>query len=306
MHIWQGTDSLTVPIPASTLAIGSFDGVHQGHCTLISAAVKNAQYFGRPSIVFTFDRHPAEFISPDTFPGYLTTPQQRMDLISDLGVDHLVIAHFNWNFRETDPETFLRDTLVNQLGAQAIYVGEDFRFGKNQAGDIAYLQEAQERMGFKLNTVSLVQINGEKAASRHIRQLLMQGDIVGANKILGHRYSLSGIVDEGQHIGRTIGYPTANLRLGFPQVTPADGIYATWAHWQGGKWKGATSIGKRPTVKGKTRTIETYLMGFSGNLYGAPLDVEFVERIREERKFSSLDELKKQIALDVLAVEERL
>lgn len=317
MRIWEGLESIDTPLEASTVAIGMFDGVHIGHQALIAAAVEDGRVHRRPSVVFTFDRHPAEQIAPDRFPGYLTTPEQRRRLIAALGPDHLVIARFDERFRQLSPEGFLRFVLVGILGAEAVFVGEDFRFGCNQAGDVAYLREAQARWDFALEVIPPVLVNGEKASSTRTRTLLRAGDIPGVEAILGHPYRLVGTVIEGERLGRRLGYPTANLRLSIPQVVPSDGIYAVWVEipsalarsaTQDGRrrYKGACSIGMRPTVGGTTRTIEVYLLDFSGDLYGETLEMEFVARLRDELKFDSLEALVEQMRRDVSQVERML
>lgn len=306
MKVWQGLDSITTPFPASSVAIGTFDGLHQGHQALIAAAVADARAQDRAAVVFTFDRHPAELTAPDRVPGYLTTPKQRVEILSALGVDDLVIARFDERFRELSPESFLRFVVYGILGARAIFVGEGFRFGRNQEGDTDYLRAAQERYGFALTVLEPVLVDGERASSTRVRQCLRAGDIEGAQRILGHPYVLSGIVVEGERLGRQLGFPTANLRLTQAQVVPADGVYAVWAEWRGRRWKGACSIGVRPTVGGTERTIEVYLLDFSGDLYGETLDVEFVARLREEMQFPSLEALVEQIVRDVAQVEAML
>lgn len=305
MQVWEGLESIYTPFPAVSAAIGTFDGVHCGHQALIRAAVADARAHDRAAVVFTFDRHPAELIAPDKLPGYLTTLEQKKGLLAALGADHLVITRFDERFRELSPEAFLRFVLAGVLGAQAVFVGEDFRFGRNQAGDTAYLQEAQARCGFALTVLEPVLVGGEKASSTRIRHLLRVGDLAGAQAVLGHPYVLSGVVVEGKRLGRMLGFPTANLEPTVPQVVPADGIYAVWADISS-TYKGACSIGMRPTVGGTRRTIETYLLDFSGDLYGKTLDITFVARLRDELKFDSLDALTAQMARDVAQAEEIL
>jgi riboflavin kinase/FMN adenylyltransferase len=299
MRTWQGLETVTTPFPTSTVAIGRFDGVHRGHQALISRAVEDAHTHGRPAVVFTFDRHPAELIAPDRAPGYLSTPEQRAELIASLGADHLVVAHFDERFRELSPEAFMHFVLSGILGAKSVFVGADFRFGHDQSGDVNSLREAEERLGFKTTVLEPILVNGKKAASSDIRDLLRDGELQAALEMLGHAYTLTGRVVEGQKLGRTLGYPTANLQLEINQVVPEDGIYAVWVHYTGQRYKGACSIGMRPTVGGTERTIETFILDFNADLYGRRLDIEFMSRLRDELKFDSLEALVEQIALDV-------
>jgi riboflavin kinase/FMN adenylyltransferase len=306
MRTWHGLETVIAPFPASTVAIGRFDGVHLGHQALISRAVHDAHNHGRPAVVFTFDRHPAELIAPDRAPGYLSTPEQRAELIASLGADHLVVAHFDERFRELSPEAFMHFVLSGILGARSVFVGADFHFGHDQSGNIDSLRAAEERLVFQTTVLEPILVHGEKAASSQIRDLLRDGELRAALEMLGHGYTLTGIVVEGQKLGRTLGYPTANLQLEITQVVPKDGIYAGWVTYEGRRFKGACSIGVRPTVGGTERTIETYILDFSGDLYGKRLDIELVVRLRDELKFDSLEALVDQIALDVEEVRRLL
>jgi riboflavin kinase/FMN adenylyltransferase len=299
VRIWEGLESIGAPFGESSVAIGMFDGVHVGHQALIHACVADARAHARPSVVFTFDRHPAELIAPDHVPGYLTTPTQRAELIRALGPDHLVIARFDTALRALSPESFVQHILKDLLGAKALMVGKDFRFGRNQAGDVAFLRTAQKRFGFTTTVLEPVRVHGEKASSTRIRQLLRSGDLPGAQAALGHPYVLAGTVVEGEKLGRRLGYPTVNLKLTVAQVLPADGVYAVWVQWPGQKHKGACSIGTRPTVDGKRLVVETYLLDFDSDLYGATISLEFVARLRDQIRFDTLDALAIQMARDV-------
>jgi riboflavin kinase/FMN adenylyltransferase len=306
MNLWQGLESITTPLPASSVAIGTFDGLHRGHQALISACVADAHAHGRLAVVFTFDRHPAEIIAPDRVPGYLAPPEQRMEIIRSLGADELVIARFTPRFRQLSPESFLRFVVSGILGAEAVFVGEDFRFGCNQEGNVAYLREAQERLCFRLEVLESVRVGSERVSSSQIRQLLQGGHLGKALEMLGHPYVLSATVVEGEKLGRKLGFPTANLQPVLAQVIPADGVYAVWVEWGGRRWKGACSIGLRPTVGGTQRTIEIYLLDFFGELYGERVSVEFVTRLRDEMKFDTLEALVQQIKRDVEQVQQVL
>jgi len=299
MRIWRGLESVAAPFEASTLAIGVFDGIHAGHQALIRSGVQDAHQNGRPSVVLTFDRHPSELLAPDKVPGYLTTESQRARLFEALGVDDLLIARFDERFREISPEAFLRFVVCGIIGARAVYVGFDFRFGKNQEGDTKYLRSAPVRCDFEVHVTDPVLVDGEKASSSRIRELLREGDVERASRILGRPYALVGIVVEGQKLGRTLGFPTANLEPAAKVVVPADGIYAVRVIRGPNRHMGACSIGIRPTIGGTARTVEAYLMDFSDDLYGEELEVEFVARLREERKFDSLAAMVQQIGRDV-------
>ncbi len=306
MQIWHGLDKITEQFPACTLAIGMFDGVHVGHQALIRAAVADARKHKRAAAVLTFDRHPMELIAPERAPGYLSTLPQREQLFRGLGVDHLVIARFDQRFRDLSPETFLRFVVKAVMAADAVFVGFDFRFGCEHAGDVAYLKESSKRLDLEVNVLDPIQVDGEKASSSRIRALLKDGQLNAALSVLGHSYVLRGIVVEGQKLGRKLGFPTANIAFERIQVIPKEGIYATWVDVGERRYKGACSIGLRPTVDGKNRTVEVYLLDFEGDLYGKTLDVAFMARLRDEAKYDSLEALVEQIGRDVEEVRSIL
>jgi riboflavin kinase/FMN adenylyltransferase len=300
MKLFEGLETLTEPLTSSTVAIGTFDGIHVGHQAIIRAATRDAGENGRTSLVFTFDRHPADLLAPGRAPDYLTTPQQRNLYVAELGVDGLVVAAFDWALAELSPDAFVERILISQLGAKAVVVGENFSFGKNRSGNVTYLTEAQERFGFELRTLDPIIVAGLPASSTRVRELLRAGAIQEAEHVLGHAYRLAGTVVEGQKLGRKLGYPTANLALNCRQVVPQDGIYAVRARLDDGcVVDGACSIGVRPTIPGAGHSIETFLLDFDGDLYGRSMEIRFVRRLRDELKFDSLDALKTQMAGDV-------
>ena len=299
MKVWTGIESISAPVGPLSVAVGTFDGVHVGHQTLIAAAVRDARSHERASAVFTFDRRPMDVIAPERAQGYLTTPAQRERAIAALGVDHLVVARFDTRLRETAPDGFVRDTLAGRLGARTVMVGEGFRFGRDQSGGVRVLRERGRDAGIDVVVLRPVMVGGQKASSSRARELVLAGNVAEAARVLGRPFALVGTVIEGDRIGRTLGYPTANLRVDFPQVIPAYGIYAVRVAHSGGTWPGAASIGIRPTIGGRERRIEAYLMDFDGDLYGQVLEVSFIERLRDELRFDSLEALVTQMGRDV-------
>lgn len=303
LPVFEGLETIPQAFPESTVAIGAFDGIHVGHQAIIRAAVADAHTHKRPALVFTFDRHPADLLRPERAPDYLTTPRQRNRLIAALDVDALVVARFDTALSQLSPETFLRTILKDLLGAKAIVVGRDFRFGKERAGDVAYLERVQAEFGFTLHPLAPVLIGNSPASSTRIRELLQNAEIEEAETVLGHPYLLAGRVVTGQKLGRTLGFPTANLERTGRQVVPKDGIYAVQAHLQDGRIVGgACSIGNRPTIDGAGRSIETYLLDFDADLYGQEMELRFVRYLRQEAKFDSLEALKAQMAADIAQV----
>ena len=300
MKVFDGIDTLPKPFATSTVAIGTFDGIHIGHQEIIRTAVRDARSHGRTALVFTFDRHPADLLAPDRAPLYITTPSQRSRLIAGLGADGLVIARFDAALAQLSPDAFVEMIVKLQLGAKAIVVGSNFCFGKGRAGDVHYLTAAQARFDFTLHTLNPISVGNEPASSTRVREYLRSGDIAAAETVLGHPFWLEGTVVAGRRLGRTLGYPTANLNLSCRQVVPADGIYAVTATLGDGRTVGgACSIGNRPTVDGAGHAIETYLLDFDEDIYGRTMELRFIELLRPEEKFDSLEALQVQMGRDV-------
>ncbi|MCL6475381.1 MAG: bifunctional riboflavin kinase/FAD synthetase [Firmicutes bacterium] len=291
---------------ASVVTIGVFDGVHQGHRAIISAAVQRAHQLSIPAVAVTFDRHPQEAIRPEKSPPYLTTLTSRLRLLQENGVQHVLLMRFDRHLAMLQPDEFVRFVLHERLNARHIVVGRDFRFGYRRMGNVDYLREVQCRFGFEVEAVPDVLYRDERISSSRIRQSLLEGEVREASAMLGRAYVLEGVVVRGQRLGRKLGYPTVNLQPLAPQVVPRDGIYAgRLLHVRTGNvYTAAISVGVRPTVDGKNRTVEAYLLGFSGSLYGEEVHLAFFHRLRDERKFESLQALKEQMDRDVKQVAE--
>ena len=300
MILCEGLDRLQEPFAASTVAIGTFDGIHIGHQAIIRTAVADAAANRRTSVVFTFDRHPAELLAPERAPAYLTTPAQRNRIVAALGVDALVVAVFDRALAELSAGAFVDRILREKLGARTVVVGHNFSFGKDRSGDSRYLEASQGRYGYTLQALDPILVHGRPASSTRVRELLRAGDVAEAETVLGHPYWLAGIVVQGRRLGRQLGYPTANLEPECRQLIPLDGIYAVRVRLEDGRvFGGACSIGERPTIEGAGRSIETYLLDFDEDLYGRNLEIRFVARLRGEEKLDSLEALKARIAADV-------
>ncbi|MCS6831557.1 MAG: bifunctional riboflavin kinase/FAD synthetase [Armatimonadota bacterium] len=298
------SDSRSLSLRASVVTIGSFDGVHRGHQAIVRVAVQRAQELGIPAVAITFDRHPQESVQPDNAPAYLTTLTSRLRLLLENGVQDVLVLRFDREFATLHPEAFLQSVLQRRLNARRIVVGRDFRFGHQRMGSVEYLQAVQARFGFEVEAVPDVLYRGERISSSRIRQALLEGEVQEASAMLGRAYALEGVVVRGQQIGRKLGYPTVNLSLHAPQLVPRDGIYAgRLLHERTGNlYTAAISVGVRPTVDGTGRTIEAYLLGFSGSLYGEQVHLAFFHRLRDERKFETLHALKAQMDRDVQQV----
>jgi riboflavin kinase/FMN adenylyltransferase len=290
-------------LPPLALAIGVFDGVHRGHQTLLAAAQEEAQATDSTPAALTFDPHPAVVFAPSRVPLLLSSLKDRAMLLHRYGADEVLVVHFDRAFAALMPEEFIRSVLMERLHVRAVIVGDDFRFGCDRKGDVAYLQKAGERYGFAVRSIAPVFVNGVPARSTAIRQMLMGGQVEEAARLLGRPYALAGQVVQGRRLGRTLGYPTANLATAPGILVPAAAIYAGHALLESGeRIPAAISIGTNPTVTPESvaATVEAYLMGgFDRDLYGQRLSVEFVSYLRPTMKFDSLQALVQQMGRDV-------
>lgn len=275
------------------LALGVFDGVHAGHQAVIAEAVKAARESGGKAFLVTFSPHPIRVIAPEKAPtSLLATLDEKAEIVKALGVDGLLVIRFDTEFAKTGAEEFVREICAGNVAT--IAVGVDWRFGSKRAGDVEMLRRMGGELGFNLIAVPPVMWDGERISSTRIRQAIRDANFEAVEKMLGRPYEVSGTVIEGRKLGRELGFPTANLRLGDQQL-PGDGV---WAVEVDGSMKGVANLGVRPTVGGGERLLEVHVFGFSGDLYGKPLRVRFVKFIRSERKFASLEELREQIGKD--------
>jgi riboflavin kinase/FMN adenylyltransferase len=270
------------------VAIGTFDGVHLGHREVIRGM----------DTVLTFDPHPLSVIAPHALPKLLQTFPLKRDLVAGLGVQELIVIPFDRSFAEQDCEQFVKDVLIGRLGASHVSVGENFRFGKGAKGDADFLRSHDE---FETRVVPLVEVAGETVSSSHIRGLVAAGDVKGASEFLGGPFLFEGEVVHGDKRGRALGMPTANLVPDDRYQVPGHGVYAGWAHGH----PAAINVGVRPTFRtGRGLLIEAYLLDFDGDLYGETLRVAFLERLRGEKRFDSVDALVEQMGRDVERARE--
>jgi riboflavin kinase/FMN adenylyltransferase len=275
------------------LAVGEFDGVHAGHREVIRGS----------DAVLTFEPHPRTVVAPQAAPKLLTTLEQKTDLIAALGVDELIVVPFDGARAAQTAQAFIDEELVARLGATQVSVGENFRFGNKAKGDAALLQA---QTAFSTRVVELVEIDGEIVSSTHIRGLIATGAVADAARLLGAPFGMRGIVAHGDKRGRTLGFPTANLVPDPAHAVPDHGIYACRAAVPGvGEWTAAVSVGVRPTfVTGRGLLVEAFILDFDGDLYGQELRLDFVERIRGEKRFESVDTLVEQMHRDVADIRQ--
>ena len=282
----------------SVLTIGVFDGVHRGHQRLIAKVVAEANANGAAAGVLTFRNHPDSVLNPNFRPHYITSVAERTRLMEGLGVDFVVPVTFDREVAGLRARKFTK-LLSSNLRMRGLVVGPDFAMGYKREGNVETLSTLGAELGFSVSVVDLLSDGGDAVHSTSIRKALVDGNVKDVAKKLGRNFSISGTVVTGDKRGRTLGFPTANIEVGPNMVVPGNGIYATLAFVDGERHMAATSIGTRPTFDGKGRTIEAFLLEFDSNLYNRQLRLEFVQRLRDELKFDSVDALLEQMELDV-------
>ena len=273
--------------------IGFFDGVHCGHRFLISQVLKQAREEGLQSMVITMDCHPKTIVKTDYVPCLLTTTEERVSLLKKCGIDHVELLSFDHKMARMDAPTFMREILRDRLNISTLVMGYDHRFGHGGGEHEEYIRWGEE---CGIRVIIAKRFEQHYASSSEIRRLLTEGNVRDAAKLLNHPYVLTGTVESGHQVGRTLGFPTANLNIAENKLIPATGVYAVIT----GLGHGIMNIGRRPTLNNGTNiSVEVHIFDYSGDLYGRELHLSFIERIREERKFASLEELKAQIQEDI-------
>jgi riboflavin kinase / FMN adenylyltransferase len=290
----------------SVVCIGAFDGLHIGHRALVGHAVARARALGVPAVALSFEPLPREFFAGGASPPRLQLPRMKLGELRRLGIDRVGLLRFNTALAGLSPEDFVQRLLIARLQAREVWVGPDFRFGRARTGNFALLQRMGAELGFVAETIAPVELDGAPVSSTRIRAALQGGDFANAARLLGKPYSIAGRVVHGKQLGRTLGYPTANLR--FANKTPAlRGIYATWVHGVTAQpWPSVSSFGTRPTVDGKEPLLEAHLFDFDGDLYGKLIEIEFVARLRDEEKFPDLPTLVVQMDRDAAQARQIL
>jgi riboflavin kinase/FMN adenylyltransferase len=281
------------------LTLGVFDGLHLGHQLIISRVVERARAIGAVPTVLTFDPHPRAVLHPESAPPLLQTFDQKVEAFSVLGVEQAIVVRFTPEFARVRAEEFLRDVVRERLQAREVYLGRGFAFGRGREGDIDLLRRVSGELGFFADEVPEVRLRGQRISSSRIRELLAEGRVNLARRMLGRPYGVEGRVVRGHERGRTIGFPTANLRPA-NRVIPRGGVYVTATLIDGAWRRSVTNVGVRPTFEKEAEpSVETFVMDWSGDLYGDVVRVRFLHRLRDERRFSGVEELKQQIDADV-------
>ncbi|MBI1278019.1 MAG: bifunctional riboflavin kinase/FAD synthetase [Anaerolineaceae bacterium] len=284
---------------SSIVTIGVFDGVHKGHQYLIQRLVEEAHENGRLAVALTFFPHPDIVLRGLQGRYYLTTPEQKAELLTELGVDCVVTHPFNDAVRQVRAADFV-DELVSHLRMSALWVGSDFAMGYKREGNVPFLRDQGTQKGFTVHEIDLIEAQGGIISSTHIREAVQNGEMEQAKSWLNRPYSVIGEVVHGEKRGRQIGFPTANTAVWDEQVLPANGIYAGWARLGNERFMAMTNVGVRPTFDGKNITVEPYLLDFNRDIYGQQLEVSFEKRLRPEAKFTNLQDLIDQIGRDVV------
>lgn len=301
----RGIENLNPEHQPCVVTIGNFDGVHLGHRHVISTLLEHSQQLALKSTVITFEPLAKEFFRPDSVER-LTTIEQRAELLMQLGVDQVLCIDFNAEFAAYSPQDFVQDVLIDGLGVKHLSVGDDFKFGKDRAGDFELLRKMGRRHGFSVTAHDTYLIDGQRVSSGRIRVALANNNFDLAATLLGRPYTISGVIARGQQLGRTINYPTANIVLP-PMRLPLKGVFAVKVSLADGqKLSGVANLGTRPTVDGKENRLEVHIFDFDQDIYGQKLVVGFVQKIRDELKFDSFDDLKEQIYKDAERASEIL
>lgn len=298
MKVYYSLSEFTL-LPNGVVTSGTFDGVHLGHQKILNRVREVSKTIGGESVILTFHPHPRMVISGVNDLKLLSTVDEKIALIEQSGIDHLVIIPFTREFSELSSEEFINRILVEKIGTKKLVIGYDHRFGKNREGGFDYLKANATRYGFSIEEIPRQDIEHLTVSSSRIRHSLLTGDVNLAKEFLGRPYSLSGTVVKGKQLGRTIGYPTANIQV--PEeykLIPANGVYAVRVQYKEQFFGGMLNIGTRPTVDGTYRTTEVNIFDFDREIYGEKLTVLFEEKLRNEVKFNGLEELKAQLAAD--------
>jgi len=299
MRVIRHLARLPERLGGAVVTLGNFDGVHLGHQAILRAAVDRAGTLGGQAVALTFEPHPLAVLAPERAPPIIQPPHDRLVLLRELGIDVTVVQRFTHAFAALDPEAFVRDFLLRHVDVRHVVVGYNVNFGRDRAGSGETLRELGARCGFGVDVIGPVAVGVEQVSSTRLRELLGQGDMRGARRLLGRPYAMRGRVVVGDRRGRALGFPTANLHLRPGLLLPPDGVYAVAVEVDGTVRAGVLNIGLRPTFGGRRRTVEAHLLDFTGDLYRRWLAVRVIERLRGEAAFRGPDALRAAIAADV-------
>ncbi len=305
MRIIRGVKNLHEHFRNPVLTLGNFDGVHLGHQAIFKKVVERAREISGTAVAFTFEPHPLKVLAPERSPLLLNTFHGKMKLLEEAGIEIVICANFTRSFADQNPEDFAREILHEKIGVREVYVGYDYAFGKGREGSIESLKRMGQTYGFGVGVIDAVQVDGVVVSSSVIRDLISSCRVEGAAKLLGRHYTIEGEVVHGAQRGQKLGFPTANLSTA-NELVPGYGVYAVLAVIDGHPYKGVASIGVRPTFDSGPASVEVYLFGFQGDLYGKQMEVSFIKHLRGEEKFADAESLVRQIRKDVEAAKQAL
>jgi riboflavin kinase/FMN adenylyltransferase len=308
MELIRNIEEIREPYKNAVITIGNFDGVHIGHQALFHEVIEKAESLKGTSVAMTFEPHPIRVLKQNGTPPLITLYEQKLELISRSGIDVLICAPFTREFASITAQEFVEDILVSRIGTKAVVVGGDYSFGKNREGNIEVLKNYAQQLGFEVIVADWIQKPGngaDRISSTRIRELVMEGNVFEAQKMLGRYYQIRGTVEKGRNRGgKLLGFPTANIKL-YDELAPKTGVYAVTVECeQGKKYKGVANIGYSPTFDDHIYTVEVHLLDFNDNLYEQHIRVNFIERLRDEKKFSGIAELSEQIRKDIIKARE--
>jgi riboflavin kinase/FMN adenylyltransferase len=300
MEIFEGIENIQHPLRNPVLTIGNFDGVHRAHQALFQKVKEWAHKLNGQSAVMTFHPHPISVLAPGKGIVFITPHERKLELISECTIDVAIVLPFSREFARISARDFVKSLLVDKIGVKAVIVGYDYRFGNRREGNIEFLGKMGRQFGFEVDTVAGIELDGSVVSSTAIRQLIQTGELREANKLLGRFFEIAGTVVIGrQRGGRLLGFPTANVNIGSNQACPKTGIYAVQVEVNGKNYGGAANLGFKPTFGDEELSLEVHIFDFGEDIYGKPIAVRFVDRIRNEQRFSGPEELAVQIRKDV-------
>lgn len=306
MRVVRGFRGLGLELRDSAVTVGNFDGVHRGHQQVVRAAVAAASRRGVPAVVCTFEPHTLRVLAPERAPALLQTLAQRLDALSDLEVDVAVVIPFDADVAATPRSVFVEDFLCGELSVGSLHMSKGFQFGHDREGRTSYLEERGRELGFDVTRVAACIVGGRPVSSTRIRELLAAGDVQGAADLLGRPYRVAGRIVAGAGRGRGLGRPTANLEP-INEIVPGAGVYSAVARWDDRSAAAVVNVGRRPTFESDAaETVEAHLLDVTADLYGSELALDFISRIREERRFDDAEALRRQIDRDVASARHAL
>ncbi|MDA3896554.1 MAG: bifunctional riboflavin kinase/FAD synthetase [Desulfobacteraceae bacterium] len=302
MNVFKDINEIKQPFINPVVTIGNFDGVHKGHQAIFHQVIEKAESINGTSVAITFEPHPIKVLKKKDPPPLITLYEQKVELIAKTGMDVLICIPFNKEFAAISADRFLEEILVKKIGTKAIVIGKDYSFGKNRKGNITFLNENAARLGYKVIVTGWIPVANNvdgRISSTRIREVVMEGNVHDAVSLLGRHYQIRGKVQSGRNRGgRLLGFPTANINI-VDELCPKTGVYAVTVNCRDGHFKGVANIGYSPTFDDHVFTIEVHLLDFDNDIYGQDIRVDFIKRIRDEKKFSNIDELSQQIQKDI-------